>query len=303
MERTIDRRQALKLLGGVAISAGLAGCTSEEGDQSTNPTTTSRPSPAQTMTHTQTATTTETPSPTATPSPTETPTATATKTPTPSPTATATKTPSPTPTPTPTPTKKGKTVSFKSRDGRTITGTFYGSGSCAVVFAPGVGYSRDDWAPQALTVAEAGHAALTVDLNFDNRAHNVDTLVGAASYLREKHNIETIVLVGASAGANAVVKANTVARTNVAGSVIIAPGRARAYAPDLSGRLLFVVGKNDDRRFVLNTKQMYQQASEPKRLVTLPTDKHAQEIFATNLGGELTNLIVEFVNTVCSNSG
>lgn len=286
MDGTIDRRQAIKLLGGLAVTGSLAGCTSDKGKEKGNQppkTSITAPNVSSTQTSTQTPTQTQT----------QTPTETETQTPTP------TATPSPTPSPTPTETKKGQTVSFKSSSGNTVTGTFYGSGSCAVVFAPSADYNQADWAPQALEVAEAGHAALTVALN--KSANGIDALVGATSYLREKHNIKTVVLIGAGTGATAVVKANTVASTNVAGSVIIAPpGRARAYAPDLSGRLLFVVGKNDKTRYVRSTKLMYKQASKPKRLVTLPTGKHGQGIFGTEQGQKLTNIIIEFVNTVCS---
>jgi hypothetical protein len=287
MDGTIDRRQAMKLLGGLAVTGSLAGCTSDKGKEKKNqPPKTSITAPHVSSTQTSTQTPTQT----------QTPTETATATPTP----TATPSPTPSPTPTPTETKKGQAVSFKSSSGNTVTGTFYGSGSCAVVFAPGSDYNQADWAPQALDVAEAGHAALTVALN--KSASGIDALVSATSYLREKHNIETVVLIGASTGATAVVKANTVASTNVAGSVIIAPGRATAYAPDLSGRLLFVVGKSDKRRYVQTTKLMYRQAHDPKRLVTLPTGKHGQGIFGTDQGQKLTNLITEFVNTVCSSS-
>jgi hypothetical protein len=289
MDRTIGRRQALKLLSGVAVTGGLAGCTSEEDSNqpaasTPNNTTTQSPHPSPTQTTTQ--------MPTATP--TETPTATPTETPTPTPTAT----------PTPTETKsekKGTSVSFTTSDGRTATGMLYGSGSCAAIFVPGVDNDRTSWASQALTVAEAGHAALTVDSS-SNRSSNVKTLVGATSYLREKQNIKTVVLVGAGAGASAVVQANTVSGTNVSGSVIIAPGRSISYAPDLSGRLLFVVGQSDDTRYVRTTKGMHRQAPDPKRLVTLPTSKHGMAIFNTDQGSKLTNHIVEFVNTTCSKS-
>jgi hypothetical protein len=299
MDRTIGRRQALKLLSGVVVTGGLAGCTSEEdGNQSSNSTanntTTQSPHPSPTQT--------TTPPPTATP--TETPTATPTETPTATPTETPTATPTPTPTATPTETeseKKGKSVSFTTSNGRTATGMLYGSGSCAAIFVPGVDDDRTAWASQALTVAEAGHTALTINSS-SNRSKNVNTLVGATSYLREKQNIKTVVLVGAGAGASAVVRANTVSETNAAGSVIIAPGRAMQYAPDLSGRLLFVVGQSDDTRYVKTTKGMYQRASNPKRLVTLPTSKHGMAIFDTEQGSKLTNLIAESVNTACSKS-
>lgn len=285
MDGTIGRRRTLKLLGGLAITGSLAGCTSEEKP--------SNPSQTNTAGGTDTQSTpAETSNPTTTTTSTETPTATATQTETTTPTATST--------PTETNSSKGKTVSFKSNGGRTVKGTLYGSGSCAVVFAPGAGNERASWESQANAIAKAGHTALTVSLNHGKSSGMSKTLVGAVSYLREKQGAKTVVLVGSSAGANAVVQANTVAGTNIDGSVIIAPGRAVSYAPELSGRLLFVVGEGDKKQYVGTTKAMHKRASKPKRLVTLPTDKHGQEIFDTEQGSKLMDLIAEFATTVCS---
>lgn len=284
MDGTIGRRRTLKLLGGLAVTGSLAGCTREE--EASSPTQTNTASGTSTQT-----TTAETSNPTTTTTSTETPTATATQTET----TTSTETPTET-----NGSEKGETVSFKSGDGRTVKGTLYGSGTCAVVFAPGDGYDRASWASQANAIAKAGHAALAVSLKQDNSATMSKTLVGAVSYLREKQGAKTVILVGSSSGANAVVQANTVAGANIDGSVIIAPGRAVDYAPELSGRLLFVVGKGDDKQYVGTTKAMHERASKPKRLITLPTDKHGQEIFNTKQGSKLTDLIAEFANTACS---
>lgn len=284
MDGTIGRRRTLKLLGGLAVTGSLAGCTREKEPSNPTPTSTAGGTSTQ-STPAETTTTTTTTS-------TETPTATATQTETSTPTATST--------PTETNASKGKTVSFKSSGGRTVKGTLYGSGSCAVVFAPGADHEQASWASQANTIAKAGHTALTVSLNHDKSAGMSKTLVGAVSYLREEQSAKTVVLVGSSAGANAVVQANTVAGTNIDGSVIIAPGRGLGYAPELSGRLLFVVGQGDKEQYVRTTEAMHKRASKPKRLVTLPTDKHGQDIFNTKQGSKLTDLIAEFATTVCS---
>lgn len=277
MDGTFDRRQALKLVGSVAVTGGLAGCTLMENVEQSG--TESSPQ-NQTQAQSSTQRTTQ---------PTEHPHTT---------TSTQTKTSTQT-----TPEKKGPQgtlVSVSTPDGRTVTGTLYGSGSCGVVFVPGVGYDKSDWKPQARKVASAGHTALALDMNFDKRPQNVQTTIGGVSHLQTKQNAKTIVLVGASAGANAVVKANTNPDVDADGSVIIAPGKAEEYAPDLSGRKLFIVGKNDEERFVQTTKMMHERASQPKKLVTLSTGKHAQGIFSTSQGSKLTKYIVDFVATTCS---
>lgn len=262
----------MKLFCGVAITGSLAGCTADE-NAAENSTTTEEP----TTTATQTSTpSTETPEPTATEQPT---------------TTTTTET---------TEQASGETVSFQTSDDRTVEGTLYGNGSCAVIFAPGSEYDRTDWEPQASTVAGEGHTALTVSLDSDNRTGNPKTIAGAASYLQDEQGAETVVAVGASSGANAVVKANTISGTNLDGSAIISAGEGDSYATELSGRLLFVVGKNDETRYVQTTKGMHQQAPDPKRLEELPTDGHGQGIFETDQSDALANMIVEFSNTVCS---
>lgn len=271
MDRTLDRRQALKLVGSVTVTGGLAGCSlMEDVEQPGTETSPQTQTPSQTQrTDRGTSTTTQKPT-----------------------TQTTSTTEKEDP--------QGKSVSVSTPDGRTVSGTLYGSGSCGVVFAPGVGYDKSDWKPQSEKIASADHTALALDLNFDKPSQNVQTIIGGVNYLRTKQNAKTIVLVGASAGANAVVKANTSSEVDADGSVIIAPGKAEEYAPDLSGRKLFVVGKNDKERFVQTTKMMHERTSEPKMLRTLSTDEHAQEIFSTNQGSKLTKQIVDFANTTCS---
>lgn len=264
----------MKLFCGLAVTGSLAGCT-EDDSAAKNTTKTTTTTTTTTATQTQSPTT-ETPEPTTTDSPT---------------TTTTTET---------TEQSSGKEVSFSASGGQTVKGTLYGSGSCAVIFAPGKGYDRTDWESQASAIAGEGHTALTVSLDFENRTANPKTIAGAVSYLREKQGAETVVTVGASAGANAVVKANTISGTNIDGSVIISPGGATGYATELSGQLLFVVGTDDKTRYVQTTKGMHQQAPDPKRLEELPTSKHGQDIFNSDQGAALENMIVEFSNTVCS---
>lgn len=193
-----------------------------------------------------------------------------------------------------------ETVTFPSSVGEEVTATKWGDGDCAAVFLHGVGYDRSDWEPQASAVAEDGYTALSLSLDHDDRESNVEATVGAVDYLRGELGVQTVVLVGASAGANAVVKTDANTDVDVAGSVILAPGRAGDLGANLSGRTLFVVGKGDSDRFVQTTKRLHGDAPGPKELVVLDSSEHAQGIFATSEGDRLQSLIVEFVNTVCS---
>lgn len=195
-----------------------------------------------------------------------------------------------------------ETVEFPSRAGDAVVGTLWGAGDCAAVFAHGVGYDRSDWAPQARAVAAAGHAALAVDLDHDDRPGNVEALAGAVAYLRETVGVSSVVFVGASAGANAVVKTEADPGVDVAGLFVLAAGRAAEAAGDATGRSLFAVGARDGQRFRDTTRAMYENAPEPKRFETLDSAEHAQGIFGTPAGDRLHDLVVSFVDTVCEGS-
>ncbi|RRJ30551.1 alpha/beta hydrolase [Halocatena pleomorpha] len=269
----------MKLFCGLAATGSLAGCT-EDKSPAENTTTTEPESTAP-------ATRTTPPSTETTESTTEPTTAEPTTTES---TTTETTTQS-----------SGKEVSFSTNDDRTVKGTLYGSGSCAVLFVPGDESDRAAWEPQASTVAGEGHTALTVSLDASSRGvTKAKTVAGAVSYLREKQSAKTVVAVGASSGASAIVRANTLSGTSIDGSAIISVGDAVSYAPELSGRLLFVVGKNDKKRYVQATSMMHQQAPNPKRIEKLPTDGHGRGIFDTDQGSALENMIIKFSNTVCS---
>jgi hypothetical protein len=276
----VTRRRALKGVAGLAVAGGLAGCTGSDGSESTGATAESGSDDGSEAT---TTTTTTGPPADGGEAATETDDTEETET------TEATSDESAT-----------RTLTFPSSAGDEVTATRWGDGDCAAVFLHGVGYGREDWAPQATAVAESGHTALALALNHDDRESNVEATVGAVDYLKSERGVETVVLVGASAGANAVVKTDANTDLDVAGSFILAPGRAADLGAGLSGRKLFAVGEGDSQRFVETTERLHSDAPEPKELVMLDASEHAQGIFDTDAGERLQSLVVEFVNTVCA---
>ena len=59
--------------------------------------------------------------------------------------------------------------------------------------------------------------------------------------------------------------------------------------------ILYVVSAEE--RLFAAVKSQYEKAPEPKRLEVLAGDAHAQHIFRTRMGSDLTELIVEFLRT------
>jgi len=191
-------------------------------------------------------------------------------------------------------------VTFASSGGSEVVATRWGDGDCAAAFLHGVGYDRRSWDRQARAVADRGHVALSLSLDHDDRSSNVRAVAGAVEHLRGTVGVGRIVLVGASAGANAVVKADANAGVDVAGLVLLAPGRAADLGGRLHGEKLFLVGADDSERFVETTERLHGDASEPKRLVRLDSAEHAQGIFDTAAGDRLGSLLIGFVDDVCA---
>jgi pimeloyl-ACP methyl ester carboxylesterase len=189
------------------------------------------------------------------------------------------------------------TVRFQSAVGTQVVGTRYGLGDCGVVLVPQINLDRESWDPQATALAARGYIALAIDEDPTNRAASV---TGAVRYLSENVGVSHIVLVGASSGGEAVVRATARAgEGEIQGLVTLSAGGGADVAEKLQGRKLFVVSKADDERFVRIAKQLYQNAPEPKDLKLYSGSAHGQQIFETH-GEDLRQRLFEVVEHACS---
>lgn len=189
-----------------------------------------------------------------------------------------------------------QTVTFDGTDGVTVEGTVYGSGDCGVILVPQINLDRESWQPQAEELATMGHLVLSIDENPDNRAASVR---GAIRYLREQRSVSTVVLLGASSGGEAVVRANAATDAPVAGTVTLSAAGAADQAGDLQGRSLFVVSTGDEDRFVQTARQLAENAPEPSRLIEYEGSAHGQAIFGSEHGEDLLVQVTGFVRKAC----
>ncbi|WP_330631654.1 hypothetical protein [Halocatena halophila] len=273
MDREVSRREAMKFVGGIALTTGLAGCTSDEQTGGTaEPETPGNQTPTP-------------PSDNATPTP-------------PQETETATETETETATPSVDP---GEEVSVATSSGSSVSATIHGDGSCGVVLVHGSEHSYTDWAPQANAIADGGHVVLSIDASAGSATANAERVAGGVSHLKEQQGASAVIAVGAGSGSEAVIRANN--STNaIDGTVAISPESASAaqIAPDISGQLLVVVGSGDEQNYQQVAQAMYTAASDPKQKEDLATDKHGQAIFSGEQGSNLESLLVEFTNSICS---
>ncbi|WP_129113248.1 dienelactone hydrolase family protein [Halegenticoccus tardaugens] len=186
-----------------------------------------------------------------------------------------------------------ESVSFEVPHGATIDGTLYGSGDCGIVLVPQINMDRESWKPRAEALAGDGRLVLAIDEDPDDRPASVG---GAIEYLRDERDVSALVLIGASSGGEAVVRANANAgEGTVDGTVALSAGGGADVASDLQGRLLFVVSEGDDERFVRVARELHEGASEPKELVTYGGSAHGQGLFDSehvdDLGGRVGALV------------
>jgi pimeloyl-ACP methyl ester carboxylesterase len=283
-ERLYSRRRVLGSTG-VALSATLfAGCSSsDDGGSGTgtgdSPTTGSRETTARPTTTETAETGRPTDSETGPPATTRASTASAVE-------STASSTSS-----------GPRTVTFPAAGGTEITGTLYGSGGCGVVFVPQVNLDRGSWQPQASALADRGYVALAVDENPDARAGSV---LGAVDYLRTDVGVDTLVLVGASTGGEAVVRATARADDGaVDGLVALSAAGGASVAGDLQGRSLFVASSGDEQRFVATARKLHEGAPDPTALELYDGSAHGQGLFDSAHAEDLRSRLYGLVDDVC----
>lgn len=192
-----------------------------------------------------------------------------------------------------------ETVTFRSTAGTDVTGTLYGppEGRCGIVLVPQINLDRGSWEPQADHVARLGHVALAIDEDPDNRA---ESALGALRYLRREVGIEQVVLVGASSGGEAVIRANARAKPGtVGGLVTLSAGGGADVAGDLQGRKFFVVSEHDDDRFVRVTRRLHENAPEPETMKIYGGSAHGQGLFETDHADDLSGRIFDLIEEVC----
>jgi dienelactone hydrolase len=201
--------------------------------------------------------------------------------------------------PDPTGTPSGpQRVDFTSTADTSVVGTLYGEGDTGVVLVPQINRDRGSWEQQATTVADLGHTALAIDEDPDNRAASA---LGAMQYLRDSVGVSKVVLVGASSGGEAVVRATARAdEGTVDGVVALSPGGGEEVADGLQGRKLFVASENDDDRFVRVTRELHEGADPPKDIELYAGSAHGQAIFDSQHGGDLRERLFDLVAAVAN---
>ncbi len=202
-----------------------------------------------------------------------------------------------------------KLVSFASTDGVTLKADLYGTGDRGVVLAHGGRFHRDSFAPLARELATFGFRALAIDFRYENEgggsAEDAMPLLdrdvlGAVRFLRAA-GAKSVSVVGGSLGGFAAGNASVECNDREIDRVVLL-AHSPIDAPErMKGRKLFILAKDDPgpggKPRLEAIRDQFERASEPKELVLLDGAAHAQAIFSTAQGPELTARIARFLTS------
>lgn len=189
-------------------------------------------------------------------------------------------------------------VGFSKPDGGEVTATLYGGGDCAVVLVPQVNLDRQSWDEYARRLADADYLAMAIDEGEDEKAAGV---TAAVSYLQRETDVDSIVLVGASTGGEAVVRAAAAAAPDVVdGAVTLSAAGGADVAGDLTMPALFVVSEGDEERFVQTANDLAAGAAGDRQLVSYEGSAHGQRLFESSHADDLRSRLADFLERACT---
>ena len=191
-------------------------------------------------------------------------------------------------------------ISYQTRDGGVVFGTLYGEGPHAVLLGHGAVFNKESWDHLAKRLAAEGHQALAIDFRGygKSRAGRArgglhEDIIGGIRYLREQ-GAARVSVIGASMGGGAVGDAVTQLDPGEIDALVLLAAVPTRSPERLQGRKLFSVSEGDGSRS--SVEQQFHAAREPKTLTTLPGSAHAQHIFRTAVGEELTEIILAWID-------
>lgn len=193
-------------------------------------------------------------------------------------------------------------VKFPSPDGGTVSADLYGSGDQGVVLAHGRIFDKQSWRPLALRLEQEGLVVLSIDFRGygssqagEQEGALFNDILGAITYLHDEE-VKKVSVIGGSMGGGAAARAAVEAEArDIDRLILLSPVPIEHPEAIRAESILYVVSAEEG--LFEAVKIQYEKSSEPKRLETLAGDAHAQHIFKTSLGSDLTELIVEFLST------
>lgn len=177
----------------------------------------------------------------------------------------------------------GSSISGDDRERAANGDLTWGSGDYGVVLAHGAAFDAASWEDQATAIAAQGTTVIAVeDISADGILAAVDSL--------QRSGISDVALVGGSAGADAILRV-AAERPDLADQLVLISPNTVVTGLGTEPKL-FIASQGEPRADI---PQQLRAASpgQDNRVVLLPGDAHAQNIFDTDQSGPLLDLLLQ----------
>lgn len=169
-------------------------------------------------------------------------------------------------------------------EGQASEGLIWGKGDHGVVLAHGAIYDAASWAALATEIAANGMVALAVE------RIDASTVIAAGRYLRDRHGVKGVALLGASAGGSAAMQALRQTPGEWDQLIVLsATGDTRTLG---EGPKLFIASEGEGIADSIRRMALESPGSDNEAAI-VGGSAHAQAIFKTDQGPRLTQIILD----------
>lgn len=165
-----------------------------------------------------------------------------------------------------------------------------GNGPMGVVLVHGAVYDAASWRDQASQMAAAGETVIAVE------QASAGSVVTAARYLRDELEVQSVTLIGASAGGSAVLGALG-DEPELADRLVLLSATGNVSALGDFPKL-FVASEGEG--LADRGREMAEDAAgDANQTLVVPGNAHAQAIFKTSEGDDLVLALIDFIASGC----